>query len=77
LDREVSLPSSGFVRGREAETGRIVTTRGKHMGIDQTELKQELKRGRVDHLVISTDQPFAYKLRHFFKSRGLLGRGAR
>lgn len=74
---EVSLRGAGFVRAREAETARTVTTRGKNMGIDQTELKQELKRGRVDHLVVPTHEPFAYKLRHFFKSRGLLGRGAR
>ena len=71
------MRAAGFVRAKEVETGRTVTTRGKNMGIDQTALTQELKRGRVDHLVIPTDEPFAYKLRHFFKSRGLLGRGAR
>ena len=74
---EISIRGAGFVRAREAETGRAITTRGKQVGIDQEHLKQELKRGRVDHLVIRTDQPFAYRLRHFFKSRGLLGRGAR
>ncbi len=74
---EISLRRAGFIRGREAETGRTVTTSGRNLGIDQELLKQELKRGRVDHLVIGTDQPIAYRLRHFFKSRGLLGRGAR
>lgn len=74
---ESSLRGAGFVRAREAETGRPLTTRGKRMGIDDEALKQELKRGRVDHLLIRTDEPFAYQLRHFFKSRGLLGRGAR
>lgn len=74
---EIQMRAAGFVRAKEVETGRTVTTRGKNMGIDQTALTQELKRGRVDHLVIPTDEPFAYKLRHFFKSRGLLGRGAR
>ena len=74
---ETSLTGAGFVRAREAETGRPITTRGKKMGIDQEALAQELKRGRVDHLVVRTDQPVAYRLRHFFKSRGLLGRGAR
>ena len=74
---EKKLTGSGFVRGREAETGRSVTTRGRNLGIDQLALKQELKRGRVDHLVVPTDEPMAYRLRHFFKSRGLLGRGAR
>lgn len=74
---EDTLRGAGFVRAREAETGNPLTTRGKNMGIDLAALKQELKRGRVDHMVIRTDQPFAYRLRHFFKSRGLLGRGAR
>lgn len=67
----------GFLRGREAETGRQLTTRGKNLGIDQEGLVQELKRGRVDHLALQTNDSFAYQLRHFFKSRGLLGRGAR
>ena len=74
---ESSLRGAGFIRAREAETGRAVTTRGKQLGIDDESLKQELKRGRVDHLLIRTHEPFAYQLRHFFKSRGLLGRGAR
>lgn len=74
---EQSLRGVGFVRGREAETGRTITTRGRRLGIDQGNLSQELKRGRVDHMTVRTDEPFAYQLRHFFKSRGLLGRGAR
>lgn len=74
---ERSMRGAGFVRGREAESGRTMTTRGRRMGIHQEELAQELKRGRVDHLTVPTDEPFAYRLRHFFKSRGLLGRGAR
>jgi len=74
---EAGIHKPGFVRAREAETGRDITTRGRKLGIDQAELKQELKRGRVDHMVVRTDEPVAYQLRHFFKSRGLLGRGAR
>ena len=74
---ERRLQGAGFVRGREAETGRKVTTRGRNMGIDQQDLHQRLKRARVDHVVVPTDEPFAYRLRHFFKSRGLLGRGAK
>jgi len=74
---EFRVSGAGFIRAREAETGRPLTTRGKQPSFVQEELTQELKRGRVDHLVISTDEPFAYKLRHFFKSRGLLLRGAR
>ena len=74
---EQELRGAGFVRAREAETGRAITTRGRNVGIAQSELKQELKRAQVDHLLIPTDEPIAYRLRHFFKSRGLLGRGAR
>ena len=74
---ETEIRGAGFIRGREAETGRQITTRGRNLGIDQETLEQELKRGRVDHVLVQTDQPFAYRLRHFFKSRGLLGRGAR
>jgi uncharacterized protein (DUF58 family) len=67
----------GFVSAREAETGARFTTRGRRLGIDHAWIEQELKRGRVDHLLLETDQPVAQRLRHFFKSRGLLGRGAR
>ncbi len=74
---EAEMTGVGVVRAREAETGRPITTRGRNMGIEQAALKQELKRGRVDHLVIPTNEPIAYQLRHFFKARGLLGRGAR
>ena len=74
---EKELRGAGFIRAREAETGRPITTRGSNVGIDQEQLKQELKRAQVDHLVIPTNEPIAYRLRHFFKSRGLLGKGAR
>lgn len=74
---EQGLRGVGFVRAREAETGRAITTRGRDLGINQAHLHQELKRARVDHLLIPTNEPIAYRLRHFFKSRGLLGRGAR
>ena len=74
---EYDMRGAGFIRAREAETGRQITTRGRNMGIDQPLLVQELKRGRVDHLSIPTDEPIEYRLRHFFKSRGLLGRGTR
>jgi uncharacterized protein (DUF58 family) len=74
---EEGLRGVGFVRGREAETGKPLTTRGRNLGIDQAALEQEFKRGQVDHFAVRTDEPFAYRLRHFFKSRGLLGRGAK
>ncbi len=74
---EIGIRRAGFLRAREAETGRVWATRGRKLGIDQAWLQQELKRGRVDHLLLRTDEPVANRLRHFFKLRGLLGRGAR
>ena len=74
---ERDFGGAGFIRAREAETGRMLTTRGKNLCVDQSSIEQELKRGRVDHMTITTDQPFVHRLRHFFKSRGLLGRGAK
>jgi uncharacterized protein (DUF58 family) len=74
---EQGLRGVGFVRAREAETGRAITSRGRDLGINQAHLQQELKRARVDHLLIPTNEPIAWRLRHFFKSRGLFGRGAR
>jgi uncharacterized protein (DUF58 family) len=74
---ETGIRRAGFLRAREAETGRVWATRGGRLGIDQVWLAQELKRGRVDHLLLPSDQPVAHRLRHFFKSRGLLGKGAR
>lgn len=74
---ERGIRAAGFLNVREAETGRTFTTRGRRLGIDHGWIERELKRGRVDHLVLPTDLPVADRLRHFFKSRGLMGRGAR
>ena len=74
---EFGLAGVGFVRGQEAETGRGFLSRGRNLGCDHEGVARELKRGRVDHLLLRTDEPIAYRLRHFFKSRGLLGRGAK
>lgn len=74
---EDSLTGVGWFRGQEAETGRQFVSRGKNLGIDQAVLTADLRRGQVDHLRIVTNEPFVERLRHFFKSRGLLGRGVR
>lgn len=74
---EIQLRGVGFIRGMEAETGRPFVTRGRSLGFDQTLVESELKRARVDHLVVRTDVPFEHRLRMFFKSRGVLGRGTR
>ena len=74
---EVSLRGSGFIRVQEAETGRAFVTHGRRLHLDHEVVAQELKRGGIDHLVLRTDEPISHHLRNFFKSRGLLGKGAR
>ncbi|MSR39810.1 MAG: DUF58 domain-containing protein [Planctomycetes bacterium] len=74
---ERSLRGSGIFRAREAETGRDFVTHGRARFLDDTELQRDLKRAGVDRFVVDTDQPFAHRLRHFFLSRALLGKGAR
>src|SRR5207244_2247069 len=74
---EASLRGAGFLRAGEAETGRAFVTRGGRPWVDPAATAQELKRAGVDQLTIHTNRPFAANLRNFFKSRNLLGRGAR
>ncbi|MCB9879130.1 MAG: DUF58 domain-containing protein [Planctomycetes bacterium] len=74
---EVMLGASGFVRAQEAESGRGFVVRGKRPMIDQVRIENELRKGGVGHLLVRTDQPFLHRLRHFFRSRASVGRGAR
>lgn len=74
---EERLHGAGFMRAREAETGTDFVTHGRRQWLDNGPVEQELKRGGIDHLLISTDQPFAHRVRHFFEARGVLSRGAR
>lgn len=71
------LRGAGFLRAREAETGRAFVTRGRARWVEAGCCEAGLKRAGIDHLLIDTDRPFASRLRYFFKARGLLGRGAR
>lgn len=73
---EVSLAGSGFLRAREAETGREIVTHGRAKHVDPERATAELRRAGIDHLVLRTDEPCAAKLRHLFKTRGI-ARGAR
>ena len=74
---EDALKGAGFVRAREAETGRAFVAHGRATWLDQPWLEAELKRAGVDHMRIDTGVPYAARLRQFFKTRNLLGRGAR
>ena len=72
---EDRLRGVGFVRAREAETGRPFVSRGRPPGLDQPGIDEQLKRSGIDHLVIETNQPFVSRVRQLFKDRNLLGRG--
>jgi len=74
---EEGLRGAGFFRAREAETGQQFITHGRASWLDTEAVERELKRAAIDCLSIDTEQPFAHRLRHFFRARGLLGRGAR
>ena len=74
---ERSLRGGGLMHAREAETGRGFVTHGRDAWLDPAEIDSHLKRAGVDHLRIDPTESFAHRLRHFFESRGVLGRGAR
>lgn len=74
---ESGIHGAGFVRVREAETGITGITRSRVQFTDPTLIADELKRSGIDYLQLPTNEPMAHKLRHFFKSRSLLGRGSR
>jgi uncharacterized protein (DUF58 family) len=74
---ERGLRGGGLLRAREAETGRDFVTRAGRVWVDPEMAAAELRRAGIDHLLIETDKPFAARVRHFCKSRNLLGRGAR
>jgi uncharacterized protein (DUF58 family) len=74
---EDRLRGVGFVRAREAETGRPFVIRGRLGGDAPARIEDQLKSAGVDYLLIPTDQPYVSRVRQFFKLRNLLGRGAR
>ncbi|MCA9184229.1 MAG: DUF58 domain-containing protein [Pirellulaceae bacterium] len=74
---EAGLRGAGLMRATEAETGRHFVTHGRARWLDQETTQRELRRAGIDHLLLSTDEPVAHRLRHFMQSRGLLGKGAR
>ena len=74
---EHSLKGAGFLRAREAETGREFRTHGRRHHLDQEEIERALRRGGIDHLLVRTDRSYLHRLRHFFGTRGLLGRKER
>lgn len=74
---ERSLRGVGFLRAREAETGRAFVVRGRDAWHDREALGDDLRRGGIDYVRIDVDRPYVPTVRNFFKTRDLLGRGAR
>lgn len=74
---EDDLRGAGFLRAREAESGREFYTHGRREHHDQEGVEEGLRQAGIDHMVLRTDQPYVHALRHFLESRGLLGRSAR
>ena len=69
---------AGFLRGKEAETGRTFVAHGQTRWLDKPSSPgQELKQVGIDHLILSTDQPFVAPLRRFLVDRGGLQRNKR
>jgi uncharacterized protein (DUF58 family) len=74
---EDDLAGAGFLRAREAETGRVHWTHGRRRHLDPAELARELRRGGIDHVALRTDRGYVHAVRGFLASRGLIGRRAR
>ena len=74
---ERGLRGAGFLRARDAETGRAFVTLGSSRWVEPETIAGELRHAGIDYLLIATDRPFVQQVRQFFKTRNLLGRGAR
>jgi uncharacterized protein (DUF58 family) len=74
---ERGLRGAGFLRAQEAETGRTFVTRAAGTWTDPDQVAAEIRRAGIDYLRIETDTAFVVRLRNSFRSRNLLGRGAR
>lgn len=74
---ERQLRGAGILRLREAETGVSFVTHGRTRFLDDASVEQDLRRAGIDQFTIDTDRPFAQRLRHFCRSRGVFGKGAR
>ncbi len=74
---ESGMHGTGFVKAREAETGKTGITKNKTRLTDSKLIAEEIKKSGIDYLHLLTNEAMAHKLRHFFRSRALLSRGTR
>ena len=73
---ELAGAGHGFIRTREAETGRHHLATSKQPWPLQENLATELRKAGVDYLALPIDQPFTTPLRQFLFSRGIGTRSA-
>ncbi|MDG2124112.1 MAG: DUF58 domain-containing protein [Verrucomicrobiales bacterium] len=74
---EGGLRGGGFFHAQEAESGRDFVTHGRGSWTDPAVVEREMRKAGIDYLLLPTDSPMDAKLRLFFGSRDVLGRGAR
>ena len=72
---EVAPLRAGFMRVREAETGRPLLASGRRALLEAEAIRHELLRSGADVLRLATDRPFIPPLRHFLAARGASRRG--
>lgn len=78
IDPAESAPlSAGFVRAREAESGRVALVTHRSRRATHAFVQRDILRSGADYLALRTDQPFIAPLRAFLASRGGLRRGSR
>lgn len=71
---EDGLTGGGFIRAREAESSRTLTTVAKEQFSTTAEIVSELQKASLDHFLLPTERPFLASLRLFLQSRNLLSR---
>lgn len=71
---ETSGARTGFVRTREAETGRHHITKGARPWQLQDTLAADFRKAGVDHVLLAIHEPWVPLLRHFLFARGGAGR---
>jgi len=72
---EIAPLRAGFLRAREAETGRVFTVTGRTAFGRGDDVRGELLRAGADYLRIATNERFIPPLRRFLATRGSLVRG--
>ena len=71
---EEGLGKAGYLRARDAESQRVVTSPSKHQFTSTQEKISELQGASIDHFLVETHRPFLASLRLFLQSRNLLTR---